>query len=100
MRTHHPTPTVESLERRTLLASVSPAGFAAELVVSGLSNPTAMEFAPDGRVFVSQQGGSLRVIKNGSLLAMPFLSLTVDSAGERGLLGIAFDPNYATNRFV
>src|SRR4051812_14823795 len=91
---------MEGLEGRMLLASVSPPGFAAELVVSGLSNPTAMEFAPDGRVFVCQQGGALRVVKNGSLLATPFLSLTVDSAGERGLLGVAFDPNFVANRFI
>jgi glucose/arabinose dehydrogenase len=59
-----------------------------------------MEFAPDGRLFVCLQGGNLRVIKNGVLLPTPFVSLTVDSAGERGLLGIAFDPNFATNNFV
>ena len=73
------------------------AGFADETVVTGLSNPTTMEFAPDGRLFVSQQGGALRVIKNGSLLSTPFVNLAVDSSGERGLLGIAFDPNFATN---
>ena len=43
--------------------------------------------------------GRLRVIKNGALLASPFLTLTVASAGERGLLGVAFDPNFATNRY-
>jgi glucose/arabinose dehydrogenase len=59
-----------------------------------------MAFAPDGRLFVSQQGGQLRVFKNGALLATPFVSLTVDSNGERGLLGVAFDPNFATNHFV
>src|SRR5258708_5082122 len=59
-----------------------------------------MAFAPDGRLFVCQQGGQLRVIKNGSLLSTPFVSLTVDSSGERGLLGVAFDPNFATNNYV
>ena len=39
------------------------------LVASGLASPTAMEFAPDGRLFVCEQGGTLRVIKNGALLA-------------------------------
>ena len=77
-----------------------PAGFQDVLVVSGLSNPTAMEFAPDGRLFVTQQGGQLRVIKNGVLLSAPFLTLTVNSSGERGLLGIAFDPNFAVNQFI
>ena len=59
-----------------------------------------MAFAPDERLFVCQQGGQVRVIKNGSLLSTPFVSLTVDFSGERGLLGIAFDPNFATNKYV
>jgi glucose/arabinose dehydrogenase len=83
----------------SLTAATLPAGFV-ETQISGLSSPTAMDFAPDGRLFVCLQGGNLRVIKNGVLLSTPFLTLTVDSAGERGLLGIAFDPNFATNNFV
>jgi glucose/arabinose dehydrogenase len=59
-----------------------------------------MQFAPDGRLFVAEQGGRLRVVKNGVLLATPFVSLTVSSVGERGLLGIAFDPAFTTNHFV
>ena len=59
-----------------------------------------MEIAPDGRIFVCQQGGSLRVIKDGALLSTPFLTLSVDASGERGLLGIAFDPNFASNNFI
>jgi len=76
------------------------ANFVTTSYVSGLSNPTAMQFAPDGRLFVCQQGGMLRVVKNGGLLAAPFVNLTVDSNGERGLLGVAFDPDFATNQFV
>ena len=59
-----------------------------------------MDFAPDGRLFVCQQSGQLRVIKNGALLATPFLQVTVDSSGERGLLGVTFDPNFASNQRV
>jgi glucose/arabinose dehydrogenase len=77
-----------------------PSGFVDEVFAGGLSNPTAMAFAPDGRLFVCQQGGALRVIKNGQLLATPFLNVTVSSVGERGLLGVTFDPNFANNRFV
>ncbi|HVG34609.1 MAG TPA: PQQ-dependent sugar dehydrogenase, partial [Pyrinomonadaceae bacterium] len=80
-------------------AATLPTGFT-ETQVSGLTNPTAMAFAPDGRIFVCQQSGQLRVIKNGALLATPFLTVTVDSAGERGLLGVAFDPNFSSNGFV
>ena len=68
--------------------------------MSGLLNPTAMEFAPDGRLFVTLQGGQLRVIKNDVLLSTPFLTLTVDSSGERGLLGVTIDPDFANNQFI
>ena len=81
-------------------AATLPAGFAETQVANGLTSPTAMDFAPDGRLFVCLQGGNLRVIKNGGLLATPFLTLTVDSSGERGLLGVTFDPNFASNNFV
>ena len=81
-------------------ASTLPSGFSESVFASGLSSPTAMEFAPDGRLFVSQQQGALRVIQNGSLLATPFVTLSVNSSGERGLLGIAFDPNFSSNHFI
>ena len=77
-----------------------PAGFQDATVASGLSHPTAMQFAPDGRLFVAQQGGQLRVVKNGTLLSTPFLTLAVNSSGERGLLGVAFDPDFASKQFL
>ncbi|MDQ3665603.1 MAG: PQQ-dependent sugar dehydrogenase [Acidobacteriota bacterium] len=78
-----------------------PQGFAASQVATGLTQPIAMAFAPDGRLFICEQGGSLRVVKNGNLLPTPFLTLTnIDSWGERGLLGVAFDPDFNTNNFV
>ncbi len=81
-------------------AATLPSGFSESVIASGISSATAMEFAPDGRLFVCQQSGQLRVIKNGVLLAMPFLTVTPDSNGERGLLGVAFDPNFANNQWV
>src|ERR1041385_5096909 len=74
--------------------------FAQSLAAAGLTNPTAMDFAPDGRLFVCEQGGKLRIIKNGALLSAPFATLAVESTGETGLLGLAFDPKFATNGFV
>ena len=85
---------------RIALSATVPAGFTDSLVAAGLTNPTAMAFAPDGRIFVCEQGGNLRVIKNGVLLAAPFLTVPVDSSGERGLLGVAFDPNFVSNQLV
>jgi glucose/arabinose dehydrogenase len=81
-------------------AATLPTGFAETRIATGLSSPTSMAFAPDGRLFVTQQGGALRVIKNGALLSQPFLTLSVNSSGERGLLGIAFDPNFTSNGFI
>ena len=84
----------------TTYAAALPAGFT-ETTVTGIASPTAMELAPDGRIFVCEQGGRLRVIRNGALLPTPFLTLNVDSTGERGLLGIAFDPAFGgANNFV
>ncbi|MBA4146218.1 MAG: glucose sorbosone dehydrogenase [Cytophaga sp.] len=86
----------------TFLASaqVYPSGFSQERVANNISNPTVMAIASDGRIFVAQQQGILRVIKKGSLLTTPFITLSVNSTGERGLIGIALDPDFATNHFV
>lgn len=83
-------------------ATTVPSGFSNARVVSGLDSPTAMEFAPDGRIFVSEQAGKLRVIQKGKLLSTPFINLTnsIDSDGERGLLGIAFDPDFGNNHHI
>ena len=78
-----------------------PAGFTLnESWITGLTSATAFAQAPDGRLFVALQGGDLRVVKTGALLATPFVHLNVDSAGERGLIGVALHPNFASNRFV
>jgi glucose/arabinose dehydrogenase len=78
-----------------------PAGFTRNATyITGLTAATAFAQAPDGRIFVLEQGGTMRVVKNGALLAAPFLTLSVDSTGERGLLGVAFHPNFVNNNFV
>ncbi len=81
-------------------AGTLPPGFIQIQQAAGLQSPTAMAIAPDGRIFICQQGGQLRVVKNGALLPVPALSLSVASAGERGLLGIAFDPAFQTNQYI
>jgi glucose/arabinose dehydrogenase len=81
-------------------AQVYPADFAQALVANGINNPTVMAFAPDGRIFVARQNGVLRVIKDNALLPTPFVSLTVNSTGERGLIGIVLDPDFENNNFI
>lgn len=77
---------------------------ALQLVTSGLSRPLDLT-APAGdtdRLFVAEQTGAIRIIENGTLLPTPFLDLSgqVSCCGERGLLGIAFHPNYAANGLI
>jgi glucose/arabinose dehydrogenase len=76
-----------------------PAGFASTDVGLGLVNATAFARAPDGRFFVAEQGGTLRIVKDG-VLGAQFITLGVDSSGERGLLGVALHPAFATNRYL
>jgi glucose/arabinose dehydrogenase len=82
---------------------VVPSGFVDGLVVS-VPGPTSMAFTPDGRLLVTRQSGSLRVVTAaGALLATPALTLSASQIctnSERGLLGVAVDPDFATNRSV
>jgi len=74
---------------------------ALDLVADGLDSPLFVGHAGDGsgRLFVLEQPGRIRVIRDGRLLAEPYLDLTrrIASGGERGLLGLAFSPTFATD---
>src|SRR5688500_7252168 len=73
-----------------------------EQVASGLNNPVyATSPSGDGRLFIVEQPGRIRVLENGQLLTTPFLDITsrVLSGGERGLLSVVFHPQYRTNGF-
>jgi putative heme-binding domain-containing protein len=74
-----------------------PPGFTCERIASGLTGATAMAIAPDGRLFVCEQTGRLRVLKDGTLLPAPFVTLDVDSSWERGLIGVTLDPDFGRN---
>ena len=71
-----------------------------ETLVTGLEAPWALDFAPDGRIFLTERGGRIRIIQDGKLLPQPWLTLDVAATGEAGLLGLALDPGFAQNRFV
>lgn len=81
-------------------AQVFPDGFSQIPVATNINNPTVMAFAPDGRIFVCEQAGRVRIVKDNVLLTTPFLQLTVNASGERGLIGIAIDPDFAINQYV
>ena len=59
-----------------------------------------MAIAPDGRLFVCEIHGSLRVFKNDVLLPTPFLTVDAEDTGEHGLVGVVFDPNFETNHYI
>jgi glucose/arabinose dehydrogenase len=73
-------------------------------IASGLANPVALANAGDGsmRLFIVEQAGVIRIHDGTQVLATPFLDITgkVLTGGERGLLGLAFDPSYAANGFL
>jgi glucose/arabinose dehydrogenase len=78
-----------------------PADFSDTLVTS-IASPTALAFTPDGRMLIATQPGQLRVFQNGALRATPALNLAARlcANSERGLLGVAVDPAFASNRFI
>src|SRR5882672_4408296 len=78
-------------------------GFYAETVATlPPYSPVGLAFAPDGRIFVWQKAGKVRIIKNGQLLTTPFLDISdhVNQYLDHGLLGLALDPNFASNGYV
>ncbi|HEX5757880.1 MAG TPA: PQQ-dependent sugar dehydrogenase [Thermoanaerobaculia bacterium] len=80
-----------------------PAGFTDALVAGGLAAPTALAFAPDGRLLVTTQGGTLRVVQNGALVGTPALTIPASQIctdSERGLLGVAVDPAFGCNQSI
>jgi glucose/arabinose dehydrogenase len=76
------------------------AEFHVEILAHGLSTPWAIDFAPDGRIFLSERPGRIRVFERGQLRAEPWLALEVASSGEAGLMGLTIDPEFTANRFI
>ena len=79
------------------------AGFTSELVTTlPVYQPVGLGFAPDGRLFIWQENGIVRIYKNGSLLLTPFINISdhVNTVNDRGLLGLTFDPDFTANGFI
>lgn len=79
-----------------------PHGFIQEGVVMGLDLPTSFALAPDGRIFITEKAGRVRVFQDGELLPDPFIDLTteVNDTADRGLMGIAVDPAWPSRPYV
>jgi glucose/arabinose dehydrogenase len=75
-----------------------PGGIALQQIASGMSRPVFVASPPgDPRLFVVEQTGDIEIISGGVVLPSPFLRIPVTCCGERGLLGLAFHPQYASN---
>ena len=77
-----------------------PDGFQVRTIATGMTGAVALETLPDGRVLLCEQTGALRVVRDGKLLPQPFLTVSVDTNWERGLIGVTIDPNFETNPYV
>ena len=71
------------------------------VVASGLANPWALEFLPDGRMLVTEKAGAMRIVARDGAKGPPIAGVpAVDSAGQGGLLDVALDPDYRTNQTI
>src|SRR5438045_4669783 len=78
-------------------ASTLPTGFRDSVVLSGLTNPTVLQFAPDGRIFVGQKNGVIKVFQSltdRNPVTVADLSSKVHDYWDRGLLGLATPPHF------
>lgn len=74
--------------------------FEAEVIASGLEQPVAIVFAPDGRLFVAERLGAVKLIRDGIVTNPPVFQLDVHTFFESGLLGIALDPDFESNHYI
>jgi glucose/arabinose dehydrogenase/PKD repeat protein len=84
-------------------ASTLPSGFQDAPVLAGMTNPTVVQFAPDGRIFVGQKNGAIKVFQSladTNPVTFADLSSKVDDYWDRGLLGLALDPDFPTSPYV
>lgn len=86
-------PTVEGLSQE------SP-DFTVEPWIKGLDTPWAIAFTPDGKIFLTERRGRIRVIDKGQLQPEPWMTIDVAASGEAGLLGLALDPRFSQNSWL
>jgi glucose/arabinose dehydrogenase/PKD repeat protein len=75
-------------------------GFAKKQLAGGLNHPVVFAFAPNGDIYLGEQTGVILIYRSGAILPTPVVTLNTDSSAEKGLLGLALDPNFATNGYM
>lgn len=79
---------------------LTPSSITKATIAKGLDTPWAIDFAPDGRIFLTERPGRIRIIKDGALQTEPWMTLDVAEAGEAGLLGLVIDPQFKQNKYI
>jgi glucose/arabinose dehydrogenase len=92
-------PAPPAVAKATAPAPEAP-GFVETVITRDLNGPVSMAIAPDGRVFVCEQAGHLRVVRDGRLMPRPFVTVATRAQLEEGLLGVALDPAFAANHRI
>ncbi len=99
--TESSTPFSASATVATPVNQVLPRGFTQTKLAGGLTKPILLAFAPNGDIYIGEQTGVILIYRNGAVLPTPLVTLpNVYYALETGLLGLALDPNFATNGYV
>ncbi len=90
------------LVARSSSVSAAPPGFVIETTLDGLVKPTALALAPDGRAFISELAGVVKVVERGESNAVVILDIVdeVGASADRGLLGLVLDPGFETNGYI
>jgi len=94
------TPSPSPLPPSQVFTTRDGARFRVETVLTNLEIPWSLAFAPDGRLFVTERPGRVRIVNMSTFTSEVALTLNVYAQGEAGLLGIALDPGFAQNNFV
>lgn len=98
-----PSATTSSTPTTTISTTPAPTGspqMNIDVYVTDLEVPWAIAFAPDGRIFVTERPGRIRIIENGRLLDEPWMTIDAAATGEGGLLGLALDAEFADNSYI
>jgi glucose/arabinose dehydrogenase len=80
-------------------AQILPDKFSGTQIEKGL-DPVGMDIAPDGRIFLAEKNGKIRVVKNDKMLPTPLITIKVNNDSERGLMKVLVDPDFKNNGYI
>src|SRR3954451_12926947 len=88
------------MDAKSVVSADLPPAFVEDPPINGFDRPITFNWTPDGRMFVGEWGGAIRVVKDGVVLSRPAAVLTPRTDWFRGLMGLAVDPHFVTRPYV